>query len=107
MAADNLPVIATDMVQAPNDKQQIQPMLNGIDTLPNAGRSHRGPAEGGDEPRPPCVVQANPGTGVRIIKSVMGFRQFMLRGTDRVRDEWRLVTMAWNVKPMFMPCPEQ
>ena len=29
-----------------------------------------------------------------IIKSVMGFRQFMLRGIGRVRGEWRLVTMA-------------
>ena len=36
-----------------------------------------------------------------IIKSVMGFRQFMLRGLDRVRGEWSLVTMAWNIKRMF------
>ena len=40
-----------------------------------------------------------------IIKSVMGFRQFMLRGIDRVRGEWRLVTMAWNIKRMFVLCP--
>jgi hypothetical protein len=37
-----------------------------------------------------------------IIKSVMGFRQFMLRGIDNVRSEWNLVTMAWNVKRMFV-----
>jgi IS5 family transposase len=36
-----------------------------------------------------------------IIKSVMGFRQFMLRGLDKVRAEWSLVTMAWNIKRMF------
>ncbi len=36
-----------------------------------------------------------------IIKSAMGFRQFQLRGLDRVRGEWSLVTMAWNVKRMF------
>ena len=36
-----------------------------------------------------------------IIKSVMGFRQFLLRGIDKVRGEWRLVTMAWNMKRMF------
>jgi len=36
-----------------------------------------------------------------IIKSVMGFRQFLLRGLDRVRGEWSLVTMAWNIKRMF------
>ena len=36
-----------------------------------------------------------------IIKSVLGFRQFLLRGLDNVRAEWSLVTMAWNVKRMF------
>ena len=37
-----------------------------------------------------------------IIKSVLGFRQFLLRGIDRVRGEWTLVTMAWNMKRMFV-----
>ncbi len=36
-----------------------------------------------------------------IIKSVMGFRQFHLRGLDKVRGEWNLVTLAWNLKRMF------
>jgi hypothetical protein len=36
-----------------------------------------------------------------IIKSVMGFRQFLLRGLDNVRGERNLVTMAWNIKRMF------
>ena len=36
-----------------------------------------------------------------IIKSVLGFRQFLLRGLDKVRGEWRLVTMAWNLKRIF------
>ena len=36
-----------------------------------------------------------------IIKSVLGFRQFLLRGLDKVRGEWNLVTMAWNIKRMF------
>ena len=35
-----------------------------------------------------------------IIKSVMGFRQFLLRGLDAVQGEWNLVTMAWNIKRM-------
>ena len=35
-----------------------------------------------------------------IIKSVMGFRQFLLRGLASVRGEWTLVTMAWNIKRM-------
>jgi hypothetical protein len=37
-----------------------------------------------------------------IIKSVLGFRQFRLRGIDNVRGEWNLVTMAWNMKRMFV-----
>ena len=37
-----------------------------------------------------------------IIKSVLGFRQFLLRGLDNVRGEWNLVTMAWNMKRMFV-----
>jgi transposase len=40
-----------------------------------------------------------------IIKSVMGFRQFSLRGLDRVQGEWSLVSLAWNVKRMFALCP--
>ena len=36
-----------------------------------------------------------------IIKSVLGFRQFLLRGLEKVTGEWTLVTMAWNVKRMF------
>ena len=35
------------------------------------------------------------------IKAVIGFRQFMLRGLNKVRGEWSLVTMAWNMKRMF------
>ena len=37
-----------------------------------------------------------------IIKSVLGFRQFLLRGLDKVRGEWSLVTMAWNMKRIFV-----
>jgi len=40
-----------------------------------------------------------------IIKSAMGFRQFLLRGIDPVRGEWSLVTMAWNLKRMFVLRP--
>ena len=36
-----------------------------------------------------------------IIKSVLGFRQFLLRGLDKVKGEWSLMTMAWNLKRMF------
>jgi len=33
-----------------------------------------------------------------IIKSVLGFRQFSLRGIEAVEGEWNLVSMAWNLK---------
>ena len=33
-----------------------------------------------------------------IIKSVMGFRQFSLRGLTKVTREWTLVCLAWNLK---------
>lgn len=36
-----------------------------------------------------------------IIKSVMGFRQFSMRGLQQAKGEWSLVTMAWNLKRMF------
>ncbi len=35
-----------------------------------------------------------------IIKQVMGFRQFSMRGLDKVTGEWTLATLAWNVKRM-------
>jgi hypothetical protein len=36
-----------------------------------------------------------------IIKSVMGFRQFLLRGLDAVKGEWNLVCIAFNLKRLF------
>lgn len=41
-----------------------------------------------------------------IIKSVMGFRQFLLRGLDNVQNEWTLVCMAWNLKRMAVLRPQ-
>ena len=35
-----------------------------------------------------------------IIKAVMRFRQFLLRGLEAVSAEWSLVTMAWNIRRM-------
>jgi transposase len=160
VAADSLLVVAVDVVQAPNDKQQIEPMLKQIDALPDAlgeaeilladtgyfsaanvtacmaagidpliamGRqAHHPPLserflQAPPPPQNPTPVQAmahrlNTPQGRKlyalrkqipepvfgIIKSVMGFRQFLLRGIDNVRSEWNLVTMAWNVKRMFV-----
>lgn len=41
-----------------------------------------------------------------IIKSVMGFRQFLLRGLENVRNEWTLVCLAWNLKRMAILRPQ-
>lgn len=35
-----------------------------------------------------------------IIKSAMGFRQFLLRGLEKAKGEWTLVCLAWNLKRM-------
>jgi hypothetical protein len=160
VAAESLLVIAPEVVQAPNDKQQIAPMLEKIDALPEAlggvdtlladsgyfseanvaqcaaaeveplialGRAPHHPslrerfAAPPPEPENPTAVermawrlrtpQGKKLYGLRkqtpepvfgIIKSVMGFRQFLLRGLDKVRGEWSLVTMAWNFKRMFV-----
>jgi transposase len=160
VAADSLLVVAGDVVQAANDKQQVQPMLEALAGLPEAlgetetlladtgyfseanvnacaaagidpliaqGRqSHYPPlAErtAADPPAPenPTPVEAMthrlqtkagkalyalrkqmPEPVFGIIKSVMGFRQFSLRGLDKVRGEWKLVTMAWNIKRIFV-----
>ena len=140
-------MIAADVTQAPNDKQQLEPMLNQIAALPDAlgqvgalladngyfsegnvnacaaagidpliaiGREAHHPSLGerfaGPPPPPqdPTPLEAmghrlqTPEPVFGIIKSVCGFRQFLLRGLDRVRGEWNLVTMAWNIKRMFV-----
>ncbi len=159
VAAGSLLVIAADVVQAPNDKQQLEPMLEKIAELPeelgrvaelladngyfsegnvNAcaaaeiepliamGREahHPSPDERFAEP-PPSPQDPTPLAAMRhrlktregkqryalrkqtpepvfgVIKSVLGFRQFLLRGLENVRGEWNLVTMAWNMKRMF------
>lgn len=41
-----------------------------------------------------------------IIKSVMGFRQFSLRGLQKVTGEWSLVCLAWNLKRMAVLRPQ-
>ena len=159
VAADSLLVIAVDVVQAPNDKQQVEPMLGKITHLPgelskvgelladngyfsegnvNAcaaagiepviamGREAHHPTlaerfvEDPTPPENPTPIEAmrhrlqtkegkkryalrkqTPEPVFGIIKSVIGFRQFLLRSLDKVRGEWSLVTMAWNMKRMF------
>ena len=37
-----------------------------------------------------------------VIKEVMGFRRFLLRGLEAVQGEWRLVCLAFNLKRLFV-----
>jgi transposase len=159
VAAGSLLVVAADVVQAANDKQQLAPMLGKIAALPEAlgkpetlladngyfsaanvaacaaagiapliaaGRQPHHPslrerfAAAPPAPDNPTPVEAmahrlatpqgkklyalrkqTPEPVFGIIKSVLGFRQFLLRGLANVRGEWSLVTMAWNMKRMF------
>jgi transposase len=159
VTADSLLVVATDVVQAASDKQQLEPMLGklaalpadlgapqtmlgdngyfsaanvaacaaaGIEPLLALGRlpHHPSPDErfAAAPPAPdnPTPLEAmvhrlatpegkklygqrkhTPEPVFGIIKSVLGFRQFLLRGLDKVRGEWSLVTMAWNIKRIF------
>ena len=163
VAAGSLLVVAADVVQAPNDKRQLSPMLDKLTALPEdlgkpetlladtgyfsaanvtacgaagiapliaPGRQSHHPslserfAEAPPTPDNPTPVEAmvhrlktpegkklyalrkhTPEPVFGIIKAVLGFRQFLLRGLDHVRGEWNLVTLAWNLKRMFVLSP--
>jgi len=163
VASGSLLVVATDVVQAANDKEQIAPMLDKLDRLAAAlGKPETMLADSGyfsnanvtacaaaeiaplialgrdrhhlswkerfadapPAPENPTPLQAmahrlaspegrqlyalrkqTPEPVFGIIKSVMGFRQFSLRGLEKAKGEWNLVTMAWNVKRMFALTP--
>ena len=152
-------MVAADVVQAPNDKRQLEPMLGKLAELPGAlgkvgdlladngyfsegnvnacaaagiepvialGRDAHHPSLGerfAADPAPPkdptpvaavrhrlqtkagkaryALRKQTPEPVFGIIKSVLGFRQFLLRGLDKVRGEWSLAAMAWNMKRMF------
>ena len=160
VAVGSLLVVSADVVQAANDKQQIEPVLEQLGQLPDAlGKAGTLLADSGyfseanveacaeariapliapgsrerhhlswkqrfapSPPRPhnPTALEAmlhrlatpegrkayalrkqTPEPVFAIIKSVMGLRQFNLRGLDKAKGEWNLVTLAWNIKRMF------
>jgi transposase len=165
VAADSLLVVTHDVVQAPNDKQQLAPMVEKLNALPDElgkvetlladngyfsaanvtacaaaaiepliamGRQSHYPtlderfvaAPPAPAPEHPTAMQTMahrlktpagkklyalrkqvPEPVFGIIKAALGFRQFLLRGLERVRGEWSLVTMAWNLKRLFTLCP--
>jgi hypothetical protein len=162
--ADTMLVVATTLTQAPNDKQQVQPMIKVLqEQAPKLGEAKTMIADTGycsennvkaceaanmvpsiavarqdhhphwsarlAEPEP-LKADATPMQAMAhrlatlagkaayalrkqtvepvfgIIKSVMGFRQFSLRGLDKVTGEWKLVCLAWNVKRMAVLRPK-
>jgi hypothetical protein len=42
---------------------------------------------------------------IGIIKAVLGFRQFSLRGLDAANGEWALVCLAFNLTRMHVMRP--
>lgn len=155
---DTILVVAAHVTQAPNDKEQIEPMLDIIKTQSEAlGEIKQLIADAGyfsekniaaseraqiepliavsreehhpnwrerhtEPPSPPGDATPTQKMSQRlktkagralyalrkqtiepvfgIIKSVMGFRQFSLRGLKKVGGEWTLVCLAWNLKRM-------
>jgi len=155
---ESLLVVASDMAQVATDRQQVEPMLEALASLPEelgsveqvladngyfsaanvercvaakiepllaAGREGHHPHWEDRFTEPPPLTESASALermkhrlktrkgrqlyGLRkqtvepvfgIIKSVMRFRQFLLRGLASVRGEWTLVTMAWNIKRM-------
>ena len=156
--AKTMLVVATGLTQAPNDKQQVAPMLQtlqaqaprlgsataliadtgycsekniavceqaGITPFIAVAREDHHPHWSERHSEPPALAEgATPMQAMAhklktlagaasyalrkqtvepvfgIIKSVMGFRQFSLRGLKKVTGEWRLVCLAWNIKRM-------
>jgi hypothetical protein len=164
VATGSLLIVANDLTQAANDKQQLVPLIERLKVLPKAlGRVNRVLADSGYlseanvehcaqakiEPliamkrerhhasfrdrfaaapkAPPDSASAmqkmahrlktqrgrrlyalrkqTPEPVFGIIKSVMGFRQFMLRGLQSAKGEWNLVTMSWNIRRLFALSP--
>ena len=160
VATGSMLIVATEVTQAGNDKEQLMPMIEKLQMLPKElGRAKRILADSGYlsqanvegcagvkiEPliamgrtrhhvswkrrfaaapnTPPdsatplqkmayrlktprgkklyALRKQTPEPLFGIIKSVMGYRQCLLRGLENVKGEWNLVTMSWNIKRMF------
>jgi transposase len=165
VATGSMLIVATEVTQAANDKEQLKPMIEKLKALPKElGRAKRILADSGylseanvehcarakiepliamgrsrhhltwkqrfaAAPKSPpdsatpmqkmahrlktprgrelyALRKQTPEPVFGIIKSVMGYRQCLLRGLKNVKGEWNLVTMSWNIKRMFamQPC---
>jgi hypothetical protein len=75
-----------------------EPAPLGADATPMQAMAHRLATKAGRAVYALRTQTVEPVFG--IIKSVMGFRQFSLRGLRKASGEWNLVCLAWNVKRM-------
>jgi transposase len=160
VATGSLLIVAAAVTQAANDKEQLMPMIEKLQALPQElGRTRRILADSGylsqsnveqctaariepliamgrsrhhlswrqrfaAAPKSPpesatpmqkmahrlktprgrklyALRKQTPEPVFGIIKSVMGYRQCLLRGLENVSGEWNLVTLSWNIKRMF------
>lgn len=74
------------------------PLPEGATAVQTMRHALKTPQGRGIYARRKCTVEPVIG----IIKSVLGFRQFLLRGLKDVNGELNLVAMAWNLKRMFV-----
>jgi len=157
---DSMLVVATNLSQNPNDKREMEPVVEKLATLPDElgtvetvvadtgyfsennvkvceqhtlrpliahGRQpHHPPLSDRLAPAEACqpvaddpvqrmnqTLQDEEGKSLYakrkttvepvfgVIKHVMGFRQFSMRGLEKVKGEWNLVCMAWNIRRLF------
>lgn len=160
VATGSMLIVATEVTQAANDKGQLLPMVQKLQSLPEElGRAKRILADSGylsernveqcvaakiepliatgrtphhvswkqrfaAAPKSPpdsatplqkmahrlktprgrklyALRKQTPEPVFGIIKSVMGYRQCLLRGLQSVKGEWNLVALSWNIKRMF------
>jgi IS5 family transposase len=81
-----------------------EPMPLEADATPQATMAHKLKTQAGKKQYALRKQTVEPVFG--IIKSVMGFRQFMLRGLEKVKGEWTLACLAWNLKRMAVLRPQ-
>jgi len=88
-------ILGTYVGDMANDKQELGQALA---TIPEIMK-YRTSTKDGREKYKLRTQSVEPVFG--IIKAAMGFRQFSLRGLEKVNTEWTLVTLAYNFKRLF------
>ena len=78
---------------------QPEPAPLATDASPKEKMVHRLQTSGGKQLYKLRKQTVEPVFG--IIKSVLGFRQFLLRGREKVSLEWLLICVSYNFKRLF------